>query len=85
MSEHARKNIRRVFRIWLALELAAGILALALLVALLPVVVALMVVVRTGVTADAGWMLVLTASISIPAAVFLAREAVRLVVEVVRG
>ena len=67
------------------MTIAAGFMALSLIVVFLPVVVAQTVIVKTGSTADAWWMLVLTASISIPAAVFLAREAVRLVVEVVRG
>lgn len=74
---------RRVLTAWLALELAAGILALALLVATLPLVL-LAVPDLTG-RAVPQWALVVgSLATALPLAALLGREALRLPREVSR-
>ena len=76
------ERLRRLLRAWLALELGAGILALALLVALLPLVVIAFpsylgrTIPLWAVTAD-------VLAVSVPLAVLLGATALRIPREVV--
>ncbi|HEV2166755.1 MAG TPA: hypothetical protein VGS23_07280 [Thermoplasmata archaeon] len=80
----AKGWVRRIGLSWLALELGAGILALILLVALLPLV-AIALPGYLGLALP-GWALAVDVlSVSVPLAVLLGVSALRLPLEVVRG
>ena len=69
--------LRRISRAWLALELGAGIFALCLLVALLPLVVIALPAVHGH--AVPGWAVAVDVlAVSLPLAVLLGREALRI-------
>jgi len=66
----ARRTVRRILLVWLAVELTAGILAIALLVAVLPWI-ALLLLAPPDPWVASGVVLAL----SVPVAVVLARSA----------
>ena len=75
-----RSILRRLAWSWIALELGAGILALALLVATLPLVV-LAFPELTGNPIPTWALAVSSLTLSIPLALLLARDAMRIPVE----
>lgn len=84
MAHLSRSSLLKVFRAWLALELGAGILALVILVAFLPLV-AIALPAYLGHVIPFWAVMVDVLCVSVPLAILLGATALRVPAEVVRG